>query len=615
MSATGIAERLVDGSVRERSESQVDMSATQVGDEAELLRDPDTAHAPMTRGALVGRYITLSLLGAGAMGVVYAAYDPELERKVALKLLRPSAMSIDYARLLREARTLARVAHPNVVSVFDVGTVGHEVFIAMELVEGKTVSAWMRQRERSIREVLEIFTAAARGLAAAHRTGVNHRDFKPDNVMVGSDGRVRVLDFGLARAGQGAAPEAGVDATMITGGGSAIDVCLTREGAVVGTPAYMAPEQWNGGAGSASSDQFSFCVALWEALYGDRPFHGDSIYSLMLAVTAGKIDPPTQSGRRVPVFLRRALERGLSVAPERRFATMDELLLALGRGPALQRRRRILLGLAALALVPAGMLGLRAQRAAACEAAGAEIRAVWNDEQKQALRAALVATGANYAETSYEKAAQRIDVWADSWASARTQVCNEATVMGTRSSEIHALARECLDERRQGLASMIAVFMEGSAIDVERLVPAAAALARLEPCVDNNSLERRPTLPVAPELRLRVDALRRDLMRVHGLWTAGRYQEGLADGERLLADVEGLGYRPLDAEARALLGVLEIQLNLSDRAEATFRRAFLDAGAIGLDELAAAAAVDLIKVVGVLRTRPGEGLQWALAPS
>ena len=162
----------------------------------------------MERGAVVGRYITLSVLGAGAMGVVYAAYDPELERKVALKLLRPSALSIDYARLLREARTLARVAHPNVVSVFDVGTVGHEVFIAMEHVEGKTVGAWMRQRERAIREVLEIFTAAARGLAAAHRAGVNHRDFKPDNVMVGSDGRVRVLDFGLARARHGDAARA-----------------------------------------------------------------------------------------------------------------------------------------------------------------------------------------------------------------------------------------------------------------------------------------------------------------------------------------------------------------------------------------------------------------------
>ena len=616
---TGILDPPVEGSAEAKA-SRLEMSATLQGDgslgdgsSGDNDRDPGTTHAPMARGALVGRYITLSVLGAGAMGVVYAAYDPELERKVALKLLRPSALSMDYARLLREARTLARVAHPNVVSVFDVGTVGREVFIAMELVEGKTFGAWMRQRERTIRELLEIFTAAARGLAAAHRAGISHRDFKPDNVMVDNDGRVRVLDFGLARAGPGAAPGPALEAMPVSETGSAAEICLTREGAVVGTPAYMAPEQWHGGAGTASSDQFSFCVALWEALFGQRPFHGETIYALMLAVTAGKVDAPGPSARRVPVFLRRALERGLSVAPERRFATMDELLAALGRGPALQRRRRIVLGLAIVGLVPAGMLGLRAQRIAGCAAAGSEITEVWNDEKKQALRAALAATGVNYAETSYEKAAARIDTWTDSWAQARTQMCREATVDGTRSPEIHALAMECLEERRQSLASTIAVFMDGSATDVARLVPAAAGLVPLAPCMENHSLERRPALPVAPDERLRVEALRLDLMRVHGLWIAGRYQEGLAEGERLLAEVEPLGYRPLDAEARALFGVLEIQLNHSDRAETTFRRAFLDAGSIGLDELAAVAAVHLVEVVGVRRARPGEGLQWALA--
>ncbi len=575
--------------------------------------DPGATQPQMARGARVGRYITLSVLGAGAMGVVYAAYDPELERKVALKLVRPSALSIDYARLLREARTLARVAHPNVVSVFDVGTVGQAVFIAMELVEGKTVGAWMRQRERSVREVLEVFMAAARGLAAAHRAGISHRDFKPDNVMVGSDGRVRVLDFGLARAGQGAAPGPAIEAMPVSETGSAAEICLTREGAVVGTPAYMAPEQWHGGAGSASSDQFSFCVALWEALLGQRPFHGETIYALMLAVTAGKVDAPGPSARRVPVFLRRALERGLSVAPERRFATMDALLAALERGPALQRRRRIVLGLAIAGLVPAGMLGLRAQRIAACEAAGVEITEVWNDDRKQALRAALAATGVNYAQTSYDKAAARIDTWAESWGQARTQMCRAATVDGTRSPEIHTLAMECLDERRQSLASMISVFMEGSATDVERLVPAAAGLDPIAPCTENHSLEQRPKLPVALDERLRVEALRGDLQRVHGLWTAGRYQEGLAAGERLLADVELLAYRPLDAEVRVLFGQLEVQLSHIDHAEATFRRAFVDAGSIGLDELAAEAAVQLVDIVGVRRSRPVEGLQWALA--
>jgi serine/threonine protein kinase len=340
-----------------------EVSATMVeGDvSGEVTGGPAPAPRPVAPGGVIGRYMILSVLGSGGMGVVYAAYDPELERKVALKLLRPSAVAAECARLLREARTLARVAHPNVVSVFDVGTHGDEVFVAMEFVEGVTLGRWLSQRARSTRAVLEVFIAAARGLAAAHRADVIHRDFKPDNVMVDGDGRVRVLDFGLARAGPGLELQE-ADETLVSGSTAALKADsltppLTRTGALQGTPAYMAPEQWRRAAVTASSDQFAFCVALWEGLFGQRPFRGATMSALARAVTAGKPEVPTGSGRRIAPYLRRVLERGLATAPERRFATMDELLAALARGPAQQRLRLLGLGLGLAALVPAACSG------------------------------------------------------------------------------------------------------------------------------------------------------------------------------------------------------------------------------------------------------------------
>ncbi len=202
------------------------------------------------RGALVGRYVVLSRLGAGAMGVVYAAYDPELDRKVALKLLKPRRAASAQAaegqrRLLREAQAMAKLTHPNVVTVHDVGEHGSRVYVAMEFVDGRPLTSWT-EHEHPWRATLDIFAEAGRGLAAAHAKGLVHRDFKPDNVMVGANGRVRVMDFGLARASDldapaevtsGALPEAD-----LRGSSTAFDAEVTRAGAIVGTPAYMAPE-------------------------------------------------------------------------------------------------------------------------------------------------------------------------------------------------------------------------------------------------------------------------------------------------------------------------------------------------------------------------------------
>jgi serine/threonine protein kinase len=234
--------------------------------------------APLPRGAPLGRFVVLDVLGVGGMGVVYAAYDPDLDRKVALKRLRPQASAHQTDadardRLLREAQAMARLSHANVVRVYEVVREGDEAYIAMEYVAGETLGAWSRAAPRTPDEILSVFTAAGRGLAAAHAVDVVHRDFKPDNVLVDSDGRVCVGDFGLARQLGESAP-ASEGATDVANGRRALEVTITRTGTVVGTPAYMAPEQHTGSATDARTDQFGFCVALYEALYGERPFGG-----------------------------------------------------------------------------------------------------------------------------------------------------------------------------------------------------------------------------------------------------------------------------------------------------------------------------------------------------
>jgi len=580
------------------------------GGSSNTLSAPTPEAGLRARGGLVGRYVVLSLLGTGGMGAVYAAYDPELDRKVALKLLRPDAASVDSVRLTREARALAKLAHPNVVSVFDVGTVGAEVFIAMEFIEGMTVTRWTQQRNRSVREILDLFLAAGRGLAAAHKAGLIHRDFKPDNMMVGSDGRVRVMDFGLARAVEPTAVLA--DDTPASDSQVHSDPRLTREGTLLGTPAYMAPEQWQGAQVEAWTDQFSFCVALWEALYGQRPFRGKTLHAIMHSVTTGEIDGLSRRKSKVPAFLRRVLERGLARTPAHRFPTMDDLLAAIARGQTRQRTAGVLIGVGAVGLIIAVILGVRTQRIAECESHGAEIAAVWNDEAKAALRATLLATEVSYAGSTYEKAVPQIDRWTASWSEMRTQVCREAQVDDTRSPALYALATACLDERRDALTGLLEVLGDSTATDVQLVLPAIAGLEQVAPCAERAILERRPEPPSGPGARRQVEALRREMMRIQGLLAAGRYEEGLVRAEALLTSAEALGYRPLAIEARAMVGNLAAHAELRDHGEEALRRVYLDAGGVGADDLAARAAVQLVSTVGVGQARPAEGLLWSL---
>jgi len=293
----------------------------------------------------IGRFTVLGLVGRGGLGEVYAAYDPELDRRVALKVLVRADDRSGLARLRREAMAMARLSHPNVARVFDVGSVDSRLFIAMEFIRGQTLRAWLAEHPRAWREVRDVFLAAGQGLAAAHREGIIHRDFKPDNVLIDEDGRARVVDFGLAIPTDESVRTADQDELVVTG-----ELSEANPG---GTPAYMAPEQHLGCPPDARADQFSFCVALFEALYGRRPFLGRTWQTLSPQVLRGGLET-LAAARRVPPHLRRVVLRGLSGAPARRYPDMDMLLAELAHEPRPSRTPRyVLLGAAALGLTAA----------------------------------------------------------------------------------------------------------------------------------------------------------------------------------------------------------------------------------------------------------------------
>ncbi len=272
----------------------------------------------------IDRYRVLRCVGQGGMGIVYAARDERLNRTVAIKLLRPELSRTGRSNLAAEAQSLARLAHPNVVAVFDVGEHDGQVFVAMEYVEGQSLRRWLAT-PRSLAAILDVYLAAGEGLAAAHEAGLVHRDFKPDNVLVGNDGRPRILDFGLARApdheGLGAPPSFAADAEPTA-------TSVSRYGVLLGTPAYMAPEQHLGERADARSDQFGFCVALYQAVYRALPFASEDLRALSLAIVTGRHTPPPRVAG-VPEGLRRLILRGLSVNPDDRYPDMTALLAEL----------------------------------------------------------------------------------------------------------------------------------------------------------------------------------------------------------------------------------------------------------------------------------------------
>ncbi len=645
------------------------------------------------RGATIDRYIILDRIGAGAMGVVYTAYDPRLDRRVALKVMhaRPGAQASDVAtRLLREAQALARLSHENVVAVHDANALGEVVYLTMELVDGVSLTRWLKQSKRSVDEVLKVFLQAGRGLAGAHAAGLIHRDFKPDNVLVGNDGRVRVVDFGIARGADGPdlmtvdqaiersydsnpgrdgpLPERATDGSVLpfasTDKGaipaiaghqdladthradakngargerarqpdkaSAIamaasrgdrprlqasqletaipglsSVRLTRTGALVGTPAYMAPEQHIAARVDARTDQFAFCIALYESLFGVHPFPAKSYVQLSLSVLGGKVDPMV--GRSdVPVRVRRAVLRGLSVDPDHRFADMDQLLVALSDDPEQRRRRRV--GLSLLAGGVAGVMGLVGVEvfggAPACEGADRHVAEVYDDSVRAAITTAFLGTGQPFAGRVLETTLSGLDRWSQRWGSMRRQTCEATHVHHEQSPELLDLRMTCLDRQLRGLTATIDVLRAADKDVVLHAVESVDALPELAACEDSERL-RHADAPL-PEQLPAIAAGERLLAEAEAARTAVQY----ANAERLVGEALALatseGLVRIEAQGLILQGRIGVNHGDLELAERSFTEAAALAERVGADEVRARAWGELGVVLGVLQRHSAE---------
>ncbi len=561
----------------------------------------------------IGRYTVLKAIGAGGMGVVYAAYDTDLDRKIAIKLLHERVAisgpeTVGHSRLLREAQAMAKISHPNVLQVYEVGTHAGQVFLALEFVEGSTLADWLLAAPRDWRAVLEIFLQAGRGLQAAHEAGVVHRDFKPENVLVDRSGRARVMDFGLARA-TGAMQPVQRD-IPVTATHSSLEVNLTVTGAVMGTPLYMAPEQHLGGVTDARTDEFAFCVALYEALYKQRPFDGDDLRSLAANVLRGLVREPPRE-HKVPAWLRRAILRGLSAAPEDRYPGLLPLLSELARDHDAPRRRG-LLAVAALALVLAVGWGFIAVQRAAdqrCRGGAVQLAGTWDSARADQLSAAFAATARPYAVATGQRVRVLLDARAAAWAGLHAAAC-EAHARGEASAELYDLELACLERRRSETHELVDLFVRADAEVVDRAVGAVMALPPVKVCADRVALLARVKPPEDPALAAEVARLQVDLDRARVLQDAGKLKEGIALATSIADAADASGHRPAIAEARLRLGELHSRASEFAAAEPALWAALWAAEASRHDEAAAAAWTELVRLAGK-QGKLAEGQRWA----
>jgi len=569
------------------------------------------ASAPFTMPARLGRYIVVEQVGAGGMGRVLRVYDPKLRREIALKVLTANATdAASSARIVREAQAMARLSHPNLVPVYDVEQDDDAVFLAMELVEGDTLRRWLAETKRSWQEIVAAFVEAGRGLAAAHAAGVVHRDFKPNNVMVGTDGRVRVMDFGLAR-GISANRNDGDDESVDDHALAALSSELTQAGTVIGTPPYMAPEQHLGAPVVPSSDQYAFCVALYEALFGQRPFTGTDLRELVRAKQRGVPELPDDA-RRVPGWLRTTVVRGLAVDPGDRWSSMDALLAALARGRTRARRRRVMLGVAVVGFAGAAasfvhQVDVR-MRTNACEQAGASIEEMWNDESRARVRAAMLATGASYAATTADRVIPRLDAQAEAWQRARTEACLDGEVRGAWQPDTVERSSWCLDDRRFELEALVEELSRADATAVQRAVSAAASLASVDLCRDESALQRLPSPPT--EQREEIRAVLLQISRAGALEHVGEFDEGLAVAQAAVAGAQALAWPPLSAAAHDQEAKLLERHGDYDGAVRSAELAYFEAARVGAWDIAVGAAARLVFVVGLHQARHEAALAW-----
>ncbi|MCH9688152.1 MAG: serine/threonine-protein kinase, partial [Deltaproteobacteria bacterium] len=588
----------------------------------------------------LGRYVVLGTLGRGGMGTVLEAFDRTLDRKVAVKVLHQDLAERHAARLLREAQAMAKLSHPNVVQVYEADTVGGQAFVVMERVAGQPLRKWMDQQPRpDWRRCVEMFIQVGRGLAAAHAEGLIHRDFKPSNAIIDEGGRARVLDFGLARrtvvdprAGRALEGTDGDDDQYATGPADsetfahattpdlaqdapALDLALTETGAVLGTPAYMPLEQMKGQEADARSDQFSFCVSLFEAVYGERPFEGKTTMALLVSMSRDEIRPAPK-GSGVPEALRAVLLRGLALEPEQRWPSMDVLLSELGRLVAPRNRRGLTLGLVV------GLIGLGGLVATPrwlemqdrCTGAASELDGIWDRDQSRRVHDSIVGTDhPPYAADTWGRIEPLLEGYTQAWVTKHAEICEATTVRGEQTAEVMELRMGCLRDRKIALDAVVRILVEPAGTAVADAVELVEGLPSLRRCDDVHQLQQqrlRVPPPQDPSVQSQVEALRDELAFIRAAMYAGQHVEALERVGPVVQQAEDLGYEPLLAQALVLRGNAADRNDHLSEAEADLARAFAIAARHGYDEVAVLAVDRLTWVVGFGQARHERGLVW-----
>ncbi len=587
---------------------------------AELFGAPAPSQSPR-----IGKYLLGDSLGSGGMGEVFLATDTQLGRKVAIKLLRLRNQGdpTERARLLREAQALAAIDDANVVGVYECGLHGDQVFIAMELVEGCTLRSWQDESQRDWREVLRHYVAAGHGLTAIHAAGLVHRDFKPQNVLVGANGRVKITDFGLAvTPGQRApqAPAADVRAGLL----SLLATQLTASAAVLGTPLYISPEQLAAQSLDARSDQFSFCVALYEALYGGHPYaepdpttdgnastspgsrgavgRGPSGTPSMISLVTGLIEGPLRRPRKlvIPRRIYAAIERGLAREPAARWPSMPALLAALTRDPL--RKYGPWVAVAGVSAM-IGAAVLIPEVVSQCKHIEADFHDAYTPASAAAIQQAFHATGSPHAERASRLVTRTLDDYRTQWLAARQGNCDATHDRAAQDAEVHRRRDTCLDHARDTLAAMTLQLGHADAATVETVSDALALLPALELC--SAGFQRQQTCLDGiddPALRARLDHAR-------GLEVAGKFADAAAAVDAILG--EALPPR-LAAEAQLSRGRVLAELRRGAEAAVGFTTAFDLAESAGCDALGFAAATGHTKLVALHHDLPADaGLVWS----
>ena len=572
-------------------------------DDETLPQQEPTPVEALGPGQLFGRYLIVARVGAGGVGEVYAAYDPVLDRRVALKVLRTAggesatADSHRHASLVREAKALASLSHPNVVTVHDVGQEDERTFIAMELVEGRDLAKWCRERpNRPWRETLRMFVDAGRGLSAAHSKNILHRDFKPANVLVGNDDWVRVSDFGLARL---VSPEDPPTLDTLELDAETMDTSVSVGGRMVGTPYYMAPEQIDGET-TVRSDVYAFCLALHDAIYGVRAFEAATLMELAVLKSKGAPQAPADT-RGVPASVRSAIERGLSPSAADRWESMAALLEVLEHAmrPGTRAAWPWVLGVGAVGAVA---FASKAEPDEACTGSTAALETVWNDARSDAVTRGLIASESRLAEATAERIQPNLDAYGEAWTSAHTTVC-EATQRGEQSEALLDARMLCLQRQLLDFDAAVGVLENADATVVERASQVVGALPRAKRCVSTTGDGQEDS----PE----ANAVRVELAQIKARISGGLYKEADERSAALVETLESLDAPRLQSEVLLVRGNAQLKMGQIEPSVETLERAAFSALESGNADAQLSAAILLINVEGRRAARPEAGKRWA----